>query len=907
MMHGLSALGNSIRLRAAHVIAALMHAAPIAASLVAAQSLLADLTISGGAANARYGGACAVATVGSTRLLAVSAPGLQTGRIDVYSSVENAQWQLETISTVQPLANPRVPLVGFSLAMRGLSDGTAVLAVGSPGDNINGGRVIVLTRSVDGSWSTDQSLVAPGLVQRDGFGYSVALSADGKMLAVGSPGDRPDGSGGGIEFFGRGRVDVFRRVSTGDYVRSATITTPFALGPFDGFGAALAFTHSGNAKPELLVGIPGQTHALRPGAGRVLVLRENTPGNWSRIKTIGSTADGVIGFGSTIAATASTAVVGAPRGFGFIDGTSVLDAGRAFLLKKIDGSWSLSSELAFPEEPSLNDQRGASVAIDGNTIAVGHRTARASIFRRDTTGAFRRIDQIADLALSGQTGGKVALGGGIAAISATTSTVGAAQNSGTVFLRDVVPTKFISGLATVSGNFGTSLAMVGNRVAVGAPLDATLDGALVLEKGSVRIMDRVNGVWIEDELLVGDTALGGFGSVVAMPSASRLLVGAPLDSAAPRAFLFEREDDGAWARTEIAPANLAPGVATNPLRFGSAIAAVMDEGEVLFAIGAEGERVSGQVDVGSVRVGRTTGGVPTQSQILLPPSASEELRFGSALAMQRYADGTVDLFVGAPGHSGAGSPASSGALFLYRRAAGESNFALVDGPILPPDAASFDLAGTVGTIAIRNSILVWGIPNRAPASDDLERGIAYAFRRGADGSWSRVAGSITSARNPLASQSFLTGTGASVATNGTQILVGVPADSRAILARISGGSLQVIEALAAPDRELSARYGASLGISTGLTPSIVVGAPFDRCGDLDFSGGAYGFDAEINDCAADLNEDGFVDLADIELCIAQFGTTGDSDGVPSPDLDGNGIVDTIDLWRVVVAQGVCFP
>jgi hypothetical protein len=92
--------------------------------------------------------------------------------------------------------------------------------------------------------------------------------------------------------------------------------------------------------------------------------------------------------------------------------------------------------------------------------------------------------------------------------------------------------------SAIGDGFGTSLAINGNWMAVGAP-----EGA-----GQVTLFEKRSGRWVEAGTLTNPGALGDqFGKSVAL-SGSILLVGAPgADSARGTALIYRRNADGAWA------------------------------------------------------------------------------------------------------------------------------------------------------------------------------------------------------------------------------------------------------------------------------------------------------------------------------------------------------------------------
>jgi hypothetical protein len=108
----------------------------------------------------------------------------------------------------------------------------------------------------------------------------------------------------------------------------------------------------------------------------------------------------------------------------------------------------------------------------------------------------------------------------------------------------VAPLAISPALAATNDQFGTSLAMSGNWLAVGVPLD---DPNGVLERGSVSTFERVDGAWHpRGKVLAPDGQEGDlFGSSVGL-SGNRLVVGAVLDdqglnSDIGAAYLFEHD------------------------------------------------------------------------------------------------------------------------------------------------------------------------------------------------------------------------------------------------------------------------------------------------------------------------------------------------------------------------------
>jgi hypothetical protein len=388
----------------------------------------------------------------------------------------------------------------------------------------------------------------------------------------------------------------------------------------------------------------------------------------------------------------------------------------------------------------------------------------------------------------------------------------------------------------------------------------------------------------------------GYGTAVAMPRETTVVIGAPNVAAVDT---FERVAPGQWTLVERMRQVLAPGAVSNGL--GSSLAAVVDGDVVLVAAGAPNTTAPGGIFAsGSVQF--STPGSFGAAPVTIPnPSPALGDRFGSSLAMQRYSDGTIDLWVGA---GGASTPVGfdTGALYLFRRGPSEVNFRLIQADItLPGTQADERLGDNAGSIAIKGRTLVVGSRLRSGVPSQFDTGIVHVLRRSPTGVWSAIADTL---RVPAAEgDSEL---GFSVATNGGRIIVGVPGENRAIIARIAGEQIVEESVSVQPDPDFGGgRYGAAVAIGPGTQPAIVVGAPDDRIGDLGFAGSAYGFSGSWDPCAADLDSSGTVDLVDLSLLLASWGASGVIDGEPSADLDADGVVKSSDVQRLLQAWGGC--
>lgn len=288
---------------------------------------------------------------------------------------------------------------GWSVALSG-----DTLAVGSPGESSNAkgvdgnqsdtsmseaGAVYVFARA-GSTWTQQAYIKASNTRGMEGnkpgarFGWSVALSGD--TLVVGSPGESSnakgiDGNQSDTSMTDAGAVYVFVRTGAKwaqqAYVKASN-TRALAL-----FGCAVAvsgdtlavgsYGESSNAKG--IDGNQGDTSLFQAGAV-YLFTRAGTA--WTQrayVKASNSQDSG--NFGTSVALSGDTLAVGAPYEAGGGKGvgadqndTSAPDAGAVYVFRNSGTAW---SQEAYVKASNTRDHArfGTSVAIDGDTLAVG--------------------------------------------------------------------------------------------------------------------------------------------------------------------------------------------------------------------------------------------------------------------------------------------------------------------------------------------------------------------------------------------------------------------------------------------------------------------------------------------------------------------------------------------------------
>jgi hypothetical protein len=223
------------------------------------------------------------------------------------------------------------------------------LAIGASLDQTpSGGSVYLFTRSGT-TWSEQQRLEASDGTTLGQFGLSLALSGD--TLAVGAPSASFPGASG------RGAAYVFMR-------SGGTWSLQQDLAASDG-GASHAFGRVALSAGELVVGAATGNSPAAGGTGAAYVF-ELSGNTWSQAQKL-LAADGWNDqFGSSVAVSADTALIGAP-----FDQTIAGDmAGSVYVFVRSGGTWTLQQRL-MPSDGSPNAEFGQAVALQGDTAVVG--------------------------------------------------------------------------------------------------------------------------------------------------------------------------------------------------------------------------------------------------------------------------------------------------------------------------------------------------------------------------------------------------------------------------------------------------------------------------------------------------------------------------------------------------------
>ena len=317
----------------------------------------AKLTASDAAANDEFG--TSVAIDGDT--IVVGAPqdrdgGLWSGSVHVFTKPAGG-WATATETAKLTASDAAVgDFFGTSVAI----DGDTVV-VGARGDDAdawtwNSASVYVFTKPA-GGWATATEtarLTASDAAAEDYFGFTVAVAGD--TIVGGAAGDNN----------GAGSAYVFTKPAGGWASASGNIKlTASDAATYDFFGWSVA-VHG----DTIVVGAP-QNDDAGSKSGSAYVFTEPA-GGWAsasgNIKLTASDAATYDFFGWSVAVHGDTVIVGAYR-----DDGSETDSGSAYLFAKPAAGWASAGETAklTASDAASNDWFGNSVAVDGDTVAVG--------------------------------------------------------------------------------------------------------------------------------------------------------------------------------------------------------------------------------------------------------------------------------------------------------------------------------------------------------------------------------------------------------------------------------------------------------------------------------------------------------------------------------------------------------
>lgn len=304
--------------------------------------------INGDTAEDRFGSAVAINSTGS--IIVVGAPlysSTNNGRVKVFSNSSGSNYTLVG-SAIEGFGNNSA--AGSSVA---ISANGSIIAIGAPTYSLgatNRGAVRVY-QNVSGTWTQVGGTIQGSAVEYR-LGSSVALSSDGAVLAVGITGNGTSGF--------TGRVQIYRNVS-GTWTQIGSDIVGAANG--DAFGTGLALSANGNT---VAIGAPFNS-SIGLWRGQVKIFTNNS-GTWTQVGTNinGEANEDQSGFALSLSGDGTVLSIGASSN----NGTGSF-SGHVRVYKNISGIWTqLGTDI---NGEATNDASGFAVSLssDANYVAVG--------------------------------------------------------------------------------------------------------------------------------------------------------------------------------------------------------------------------------------------------------------------------------------------------------------------------------------------------------------------------------------------------------------------------------------------------------------------------------------------------------------------------------------------------------
>ncbi len=392
-------------------------------------------------------------------------PTSVTGTISLTTAAgtATATGNFTVTATPVPQVQQGSKLVGTGSSTVDVEQGTSVAisadgntaVVGAPWDNLGTGAIWVYVRTGT-SWAQQgNKLVGTGIIGQANFGQSVAISANGNIIAVGGPG-QASGSGGGWIFVRTGTTWE----PTGNEVLFSNADTSAR------FGSSVAMSADGLT---IAFGMPGENQ----GTGAVYIASGNGFNEWYLLsgELTGTGNAGASSQGNSVAVSAdgNTLLVGGKN-----DNSGI---GAAWVFARNGNTWSqYGSKLVGTGNVGASNQ-GASVAIsaDGKNALIGGPADNGN------TGAvwfYTKIQHTIFSAVWTQEGSKI-IGTGAVAKAQQGSSVALSADAGTA-VEGGLSDDLIIGATWAFTRSGAVFTQQGTKMIGGSALNASQGASVAL-------------------------------------------------------------------------------------------------------------------------------------------------------------------------------------------------------------------------------------------------------------------------------------------------------------------------------------------------------------------------------------------------------------------------------------------
>ena len=713
---------------------------------------------------------------------------------------------------VKLTASDGIPWTQFGWSVSVSGD---LVVVGAPGVrwSLEHAGAYMFTKPFGGWRSGSEQRKLPRLDNetRSFFGSSVYAGAD--IVVVGASDDNNEnGPGAGSAFVYRMPTDGWASDSP---IADSTMLTAFDGPSGDRFGHSVAVQGE-----TLVVGVPGN-HPTERGRANVYMRRGD---DWDYFRILAA-SDAVPGarFGSSVAVSESTFVVGAP-------GTGKGDApGAAYVFGRLDDQGGRGYEVPYTVKLAIpggraDDRFGHSVAASGDTIAVGAPGEGAVyVYTRPDTG-WASTTAPAKLTAPGDAANRWF--GHAVSIAGDTIAVGApgGRGAGVAYIftkpdagwgNSSVAVELTASEAVTGDRFGYAVSLRGSTLLVGAPGNESGEGL-----GAAHIFTKPSAGWSNTstaaKLTASDGAAGDwFGHSVSVSDAF-IVVGAHGEQENSGAVYTFRRPEGGWATSSDAHKVTAEEGAPGDT-FGYSVSVSRD----VLAVGVPSAVGSPS---GLARVFTWPGllWVDTPAAFkIIPPSAEFSRIFGASLS----SDGNTAILGTVQAGDTATSSVATAKTFVYTRRDGEWDTS-APATLSLPDGGTFSQHGLA--VSENGDTVVVGFTHAASGSHTApEPNSVLVFTR-PDGGW---ASTSMAARLTMPDGESDDSFGQAVSVSGDTIVVGAYGDdshkgSAFVFTRPDGGwvSTSVAAKLTASAGDPGDQFGHAVDASGD---TVVIAAPGD--------------------------------------------------------------------------------
>ncbi|MEM8485969.1 MAG: choice-of-anchor D domain-containing protein [Bacteroidota bacterium] len=550
--------------------------------------------------------------------------------------------------------------------------GTDVLIGAANGGFFGEGTAYVYSQN--GSiWQESGRLSASQAGLSDGFGTTVAIEGD--IAVVGAPIHDNQSS------IDEGAVYVFEKVGT-DWVERVKLAASDGASGYE-FGRAVDI-----AGGEIAVGAAGANN--QQGA---MYLFSRSGDTWFQTNIV-TASDGDAGdkFGTALAFTGFDIITGAPED----NNVNGVRAGVVYIYLREGAGWEERARL-LASSRLVQPAFGAAVAIDGDYAVVGAKgdtgaPGAAYVYFREGENWTQQTELSASDSQPGdQFGVSVAISGAYIVVGASGDDNERGTDAGAayVFLKGSETwseqARLIAGDGEGGDAFGGQVAIDGDLIGVGAPLDNNVRGE---DAGGVYVFQRSGAAWLQQaKVTASDGIAGDFFGVGLDLQQTTLVAGAPNAGLFQSGAVYVYEQNGAaWNQA----ARLSASNAESGQALGSAVA--VDENYII--VGSEQRKG----DRGAAYIYRRTAGVWAETEELTIELAESVPGdgLGGAVAISG-----VYVLVG-----GQGFDNGRGAAYLFERSG--SNW-LLQTRIDPQDEGGDDAFGLA--VALQGGHAVVGAQN----------------------------------------------------------------------------------------------------------------------------------------------------------------------------------------------------